>query len=1824
MYCHLNQFYKTCFWGHGLQNFLNMSSYTDFLKKAFRLGCNFILLLICFLNANELRAQDPSPFVINEFMASNSLTLKDENSEFSDWIEILNITTNSANLGGYFLTDDPARLTQWVFPSVNIPRGGYLVVFASGKNRTNNPARLHTSFSLKSEGEYLALVQPDGTSIASVLEPEYPEQFRDVSYGLDDTGANYLYFTKATPGATNGAGLLSFVEKIKLSVDHGFYDQPFDLTLSTETTNAIIRYTTNGLTPTVNGGMQYSNTLRISRTTVLRAAAFRTGYKPSAVETVSYLFLDDVIRQASDGKAPAGWPTTWGGNTVDYGMDPDVVNNVTYAGTIKNDLKTLPSFSLVLPTSSLFDASTGIYANPGQDGRAWERPCSLELIHPDGTKGFQIDAGIRIRGGFSRSTGNPKHALRFFFRSDYGTSKLRYPLFGKQATDTFDAFDLRTFQNYSWSFQGDSSGIFMRDVFSRDAQLAMGHQGERGDYYHLYINGLYWGLFNTAERPEASYGATYFGGSKTNFDVIKVEAGPYTINATDGTLVEWTKLYTLAKAGFTSDAAYLKVQGLNPDRTPNPTYPNFVDIDNLIDYMLIIIYGGNIDAPISAFLGNTSPNNFYGMRDRTGASGGFRFFCHDAEHTLLPNSINEDRTGPWPAGESDIYKSNPQWVWQKLSANPEFRLRVADHVHKHFFNGGILTPASATALLMKRKNQIDRAVVGESARWGDAKTGTPYTRATWQNAVNNVVQNYLPRRSDIVLTQLKAKNLYPATVAPSFSVFGGNVLPGSSVSITAPAGILYVTQDGSDPRLFGGAVSPSVRPQSGPLVLNESLTAKARALVGTNWSALVEAPFTLIQTFTNLSITEIMYHPPDSGETNGSDLEFIEIKNVGTKELNLSGVTITNGIDYRFPIGTRLAPGKFTVLASDRGAFTNRYPQVVLSGVYDGNLANTGDTIEIRHAVGTLITKVTFIDETPWPGAADGRGFSLVPINPNLNPDANNVINWRTSSAIGGSPGKDDADPNVPTILITELLAHTDPPQLDTVEFFNPGTNSANISGWFLTDDRQQPKKFKLPPDSILSAGAYFSINESQFNTIEAGTNAFTFSSHGDEVYLYSADASGELTGFSDGFSFPASENGVSFGRHINSLGEIQYPPQKALTLGSANDGPKVGPVVINEIRFQPIPGENEFIELKNLTDQSINLYDPAFPTNRWRVEGVDFDFPSNASIPAKGLLVLTSSDPVAFRSRHAIPLSVPVFGLFSGTLQDSGELVQLLRPDQPDLDVNGLTVVPYLEVDAVRYNDKLPWPTNAAGFGPSLEKITPTAYGNDVNNWRASPGPASPGFENTGNRPPKVQVSPDQDLISATYPVTVNLSGTGSDDGQPNPPNVLTYQWSQISGPGVVVFASETALTTTAQLSGIGTYILRLTANDGEASAYSDMTISVNRPLGELKLTTSGLVWKFWDQGTNLGTNWSQIGFNDSAWLAGPSQLGYGDGDEITAVGFGANGSAKYWTTYFRRAIIIPMGTKIASATARLIRDDGAVVYIGGTEVWRNNMPETPIAFNTIATATVGGTDETTWIEQGIDASTLRPGTNIVAVEIHQSTASSSDISFDFELIAQVVSSNQPPIVAAGKNSTIMLPSDAVLTGQIIDDGLPILFTNLWTSVSGPELVEFLTPTRQQTIARFSAPGRYTLRLTARDGEFTVSDDLVVTVEPDQTYALWLATHFTPLELTNPEVSGDSADPDSDGHSNRAEFIAGTQPRDPQSFLGVLADRIVGGKVRFFVNVVANRTYTVESSETVRGPWSTLVELRPTQTGQSSVEDTRTNTSTRYYRVLTPAKIGF
>jgi hypothetical protein len=1529
------------------------------------------------------------------------------------------------------------------------------------------------------------------------------------------------YFATATPGGLNNSGFIAFVADTKFNPGRGFYNSPFSLSITSATANATIIYTTNGSVPSLSNGAIYSTPLPISRTTVIRAAAFKDGFEPSNVDTHSYIFASDVVRQSPTGQAPSGWPASWGANVVDYGMDPDVVNNAAYSAELTNDLKAIPSYCITTDLKNLFDPATGIYANAGNDGVAWERPAAIELIYPDGTKGFHINAGIRIRGGYSRSTGNPKHAFRLFFRQEYGTAKLQFPAFANQGgADTFDAFDLRTFENYSWSFEGDYRFIALRDQFSRDTQLAQGQQGERGDFYHLYINGQYWGLFNTDERPEASFGETYFGGNKEDYDVVKVDTGAgYTIFATDGNMDAWTRLWKAATNGFTADANYFKIQGLNVDGTPNPAYENLLDVDNLIDYMLVIFFTGNIDAPISAFLGNSNPNNMYAVRNRTGLYGGFRFLSHDAEHTLLHESslgntdeIHRDRTGPFAAGDpiqqgaaTALACSNPGYIFTRLAANAEFRLRVPDHVQRQFFNGGVLTAQACRARFLTRSNEVYGAIAAESARWGDAKRATPLTRnVEWVNEMKRVYGDYFNQRPGIVLGQLRAKGWFPNVAAPSFNQFGGTVSNGFQLTLSAPAGTIYYTLDGSDPRLRGGAISPAALLYTSPLTLNRSAHVRARVLSGVTWTALTEATFFIIQDFTGLLLTEIMYHPPGTTNLSGDEFEFLELKNVAPTNLELSGLHFTNGLSYTFPVSTFLAPGHFFVLVSNPAGFTNRYPAVHVDGVYAGKLSNSGETLTLVHVTGAPIFSVNYGTLPPWPLAADGAGFSLVPVNPNLNPDPSSPLNWRASAVIGGSPGADDAPLNIPRVLVNEALTHTDLPQLDSVELYNPNPTNVDIGNWYITDKRTTPQKYRIPPPAIIPANGYKVFTENDWNADPQSTNSFRLDSHGEEIYLYSADAAGNLTGYSDGFAFGAAQNGVSFGRYITSTGEAQYPAQLANTLGQPNAGPRNGPLVINEINYHPPVAGDEFIELKSITNGALLLYNQAYPSNTWRLNGVGFDFPTNTQIAPNGLVLLVGSDPAAFRVKYAVPSGVPIFGPYPGKLQGGGETLAIQRPDNSDLDTNtGSLFVPYIDVDVVHYDDKAPWPTDADGLGASLERFNAAAYGNDPINWRASPGGPSPGFENTGNRAPVVNAGPDLALSATNAPIAVHLSGAASDDGEPNPPGALAISWSQVSGPAQLWFSAPNQTNTVAYFAGAGTYVLRMTASDGALNASDDVTVTIQHSASSIPTTfvPIGSVWKYLDNGSDQGVAWISPAFNDSTWKSGPAPLGYGDANgqlPATTLSYGPDANNKYITTYFRRSFSVSSLASVTNLVVSVQRDDGVLVYLNGVPIFTNNLPAGPINYLTTAPVAVGGTDETTFYTQSVDPALLLSGVNVLAAEIHQANGTSSDIIFDLDLSGEALAPNQPPSAGAGADQTITLPAAATLTGTANDDGLPMppsLLTFAWSKVSGPGNVTFANASALNTAASFSAAGTYVLRLSATDSALLASDDLTVTV---------------------------------------------------------------------------------------------------------------------------------
>ncbi len=592
-------------------------------------------------------------------------------------------------------------------------------------------------------------------------------------------------FMQPTPGAPNDTGVFDFVADTKFSVDRGFYTEPFDVEITTATEDAAIYFTTDGTEPSPQNptARLHDGPIRIARTTRLRAAAFRDDYQPTNVDTHTYLFVRDVRSQPA---RPPGLPATWsGGFPADYQVDPDVVNSTRPGYSLEEALLSIPSVSVVTDPENLFDPSRGIYYHSSSRGPSFERGASIELIHPDGTEGFQIDAGLRVHGNSSRiHTFTPKHSFRIVFKSKFGPRKLRFPLFG---IESFDQLVLRGASTDSWPVVNGNfvlgvqrwnpiHATYMRDQHMRDAQLDMGSPSANGMYVHLYLNGLYWGLYNLAERPTSSFAAERLGGEREEYDVLKDFA-----ELREGTATAWNEMISLASRGLASEAAYQRIQGNDPDGTRNPALPRYLDVDNLIDYMILHITAGAEDWP---------DHNWWASRRRGPESDGFKFFVWD--QAISNDSLVRTHTRIQTRFEQPISSPSPSFLYGRLMANQSFRRKFIDRVHAHLFNDGALTRDASSARWQDRQREIDIAIVGESARWGDSKKSPPFRREVeWLAEMNWMRDTYWEDLHPIAVQRFRNVGLYPDVEAPVFVVdgrprHGGRIERGERLSMVVP------------------------------------------------------------------------------------------------------------------------------------------------------------------------------------------------------------------------------------------------------------------------------------------------------------------------------------------------------------------------------------------------------------------------------------------------------------------------------------------------------------------------------------------------------------------------------------------------------------------------------------------------------------------------------------------------------------------------------------------------------------------------------------------------------------------------------------------------------------------------------------------------------------------------------------------------------------------------------------------------------------------------------------------------------------------------------
>jgi len=490
------------------------------------------LFVIGFVWAEESHNTD-TPLVINEFMASNNSSAQDPQGQYDDWIEIHNYGPDAIDIGGFYLTDDLSNPTKWrILDGIpiltTIAPNGYLLVWADNDTEYSG---LHANFKLDADGEEIGLFDADGSTLIDSIV--FPEQTIDISFGrYPDANDDRRFFAFPSPGQENIAAYSGQVADTKFSHNRGFYDTSFSVTIATETEGATIYYTLDGSEPDDISGrslqsMVYTDPIPINETTCLRAKAVKHGWKPTDIDTHTYIILHDVIRQTQQEALLAGYPSEWwGGYPADYEMDPDVYNDPDYAGLMDDALLSIPTVSLVTNQDNLFSHENdpehgGIYIYTGHSitgGRGWERPVSAEFFTQDGLKEFQVNCGLRIQGGENRRPNKcPKHSFSLRFRNEYGPTKLNFKLFDNWPVDSFNTIQFR--------------GVF------NNACSDMGYQDAgQGFFVHLYLDGIYWGVYNLQERPVASHYAAYNGGDEENIDAIN--GG----RATDGTTGAWNQM----------------------------------------------------------------------------------------------------------------------------------------------------------------------------------------------------------------------------------------------------------------------------------------------------------------------------------------------------------------------------------------------------------------------------------------------------------------------------------------------------------------------------------------------------------------------------------------------------------------------------------------------------------------------------------------------------------------------------------------------------------------------------------------------------------------------------------------------------------------------------------------------------------------------------------------------------------------------------------------------------------------------------------------------------------------------------------------------------------------------------------------------------------------------------------------------------------------------------------------------------------------------------------------------------------------------------------
>lgn len=659
--------------------------------------CVFLFLLICpFFAVGQV--------VINEVVASNSRGLADLNGENHDWIELKNTGATAVNLKGFGISDEKGK-RKWHFTADTLLQpGAYFVIWASGKNEYRSNGEWHTNFRISAGGDFLQLTNAAAQPIDEIDLPEIPTGW---SYGRGEPENSELwyFFEQPTPGSINRtARTTEVLQQPQLSHSSGAYEEPFDLGILCPDSNATAFYTLDGSEPTANA-LKYQNPIRIGKTAATAAttiADIPSGY--------GFQEPQKPILKATAVRAICLLPD---------GSKSLRQNAATYWVDLPEDFADFPHLALVTDSLGLFDHDSGIFV-PGkhqegednwtgnyyQRGFEWERLSHLSFLNANFEPILSQWAGFRVHGAYSRML--PRKSLRFYARRIYDdANRFVYPFFPHASRNDFNRLMLRNSGN-DWggnAFYGADirGGTLFRDAFMQDLLKGLPFETQATQAYHLWINGIFWGILNLRERHDHHYITSKFGLPESAIEMVNQT---FELEASSGdTLAYWALLDFCDTADLNQPAHFDHL---------NQT----LAIEDYLAYFAAQIYINNDDFPF---------NNVRVWRNREaiptkGAplhpkDGRFRPMLFDTdiafglyrgyEYDMLENMDKEHRTQPQYLRFNSVFRS----MMQSDSLRHFFANRLADYLNTLFL------PEKVLKRLAFFEQQFEKSMPQHIDRW---------------------------------------------------------------------------------------------------------------------------------------------------------------------------------------------------------------------------------------------------------------------------------------------------------------------------------------------------------------------------------------------------------------------------------------------------------------------------------------------------------------------------------------------------------------------------------------------------------------------------------------------------------------------------------------------------------------------------------------------------------------------------------------------------------------------------------------------------------------------------------------------------------------------------------------------------------------------------------------------------------------------------------------------------------------------------------------------------------------------------------------------------